>query len=393
MERKEWTDEQLEELLKQMPKVRDNRDSNELYRAISIKVNKKKRTGWIIPSLATAAALALLVMLVPNIANWDSAADLGDSNESNSMEFANKEMEPVAEDNVSFRANDNENKDAVSEQVLERTAVYQDDLDGKELLVYAIPDRNAQNIVPVSILVSKDDTKSWFEQWLETMPKLSEEEWGLADYYPLNGTWKINREKREVIFDVPEDHQYGWGSAAEENFKNSIEQTFRYSNEIDKITFKTAGNSGIVLGNDELQQIELNSAKSSVRPYYLLFVENQMHPLFIPYGEPLANLEETFAAMKKSIDTHGLQPTIPAEIQIDSINSQNDTLTVLIGDKSTISQTPEMVYAIEAFLLIAKDSGYKKVEIKKTGVENIGPFRLNQAIDVPEGANKQEIMP
>ncbi len=54
MKRSEWSDNELEELLRQMPKVKDHRDPRDIYQNISLK--KRKTKSWLLPGMAAAAA-------------------------------------------------------------------------------------------------------------------------------------------------------------------------------------------------------------------------------------------------------------------------------------------------------------------------------------------------
>ena len=392
MRRTELTEKQLEEILKQMPKIRDNRDSHELYRAISSKMKKKKRPGWIFPSIATAAAFSLLFMLIPNILSWGSPTNLEPINNA-STEFAKKEADSSEDSTALDTRQDNTMmaKDSVSEQVIERTAVYQEDLSGKELLMYAIPDQQGQNIATISILVNQDEPKTWAEKFSDNMLKLTESEWGLSDYYPLQGSWTFNLGNKQANLDVPTNHPYGMGSASETSFLSSLQQTFRYTNAIDVITFTTEGTPGIVLGNDELQQLDLTDSKQQKNPYYFLFVEGQNRPLLVPFDNPVESIEEALLVMREGIITHGLQAAIPSDVNFEEISINKKTLTLNFSKDTQLEPTAEMVYMIEAILLVAKDFGYSTVEFSNTDVESIGPFHLKQPIAVPVAPNKHEL--
>ena len=65
MKKSEWSDKQLEELLRQMPKIQDHRNPRDIYQNLSIK--KRKRPAWLVPGFATAAALLLFFILVPKL--------------------------------------------------------------------------------------------------------------------------------------------------------------------------------------------------------------------------------------------------------------------------------------------------------------------------------------
>jgi hypothetical protein len=396
----EMTEKQLEEKLKQLPKIRDNRDSHELYRAISIKLQKKKRPGWIFPSIATVAASALLFLLIPNFFNWESQSNKESENKS-SMEFANKESDSNA-DSISLKredatkandsANENMMMDSAVKKELGRTAIYQEDLPGNEILTYAIPDANGQNIVPISILVSKNESKSWDEQFLETMPMFSESDSGLSEYFPLNGTLTFNLGKKKVNLDVPINHQYGKGSASETNFLAALQMTFRYTDKIEVITFTTDGKPGIELGNNELQQLDLAANKQLAYPYYLLYAGDQNRPLLVPFNNHVKSIDEALEVMQEGISTHGLQASIPSKLGFEKIDKTKGTLTIYFSKDAQIESTEEMIYGIEAILLTAKEFGFNEVEFKNSEVTNIGPFDLKQPLAVPVAPNKREVL-
>ena len=61
MKKSEWSDKQLEELLRQMPKIQDHRNPRDIYQNLSRK--KRKQPAWVIPAFATAAALLLFIYI------------------------------------------------------------------------------------------------------------------------------------------------------------------------------------------------------------------------------------------------------------------------------------------------------------------------------------------
>ena len=84
MKKSEWSDKQLEELLRQMPKIQDHRNPRDIYQNLSIK--KRKRPAWLVPGFATAAALLLIFLLVPKMldgteSSFDSAKQEKSSSE------------------------------------------------------------------------------------------------------------------------------------------------------------------------------------------------------------------------------------------------------------------------------------------------------------------------
>ncbi|GAE43422.1 hypothetical protein [Mesobacillus boroniphilus] len=68
MKKSQLSDKQLEEILGQMPKVKDHRDSRDIYQNIAHRVEKRKKMpAWVIPGAALAAALFLAFILSPGL--------------------------------------------------------------------------------------------------------------------------------------------------------------------------------------------------------------------------------------------------------------------------------------------------------------------------------------
>lgn len=391
MGKHKWTDESIEDILRQMPSVNDPREARDIYFTISRNLKKKKQIGWIVPGFASVAAILLFILLLPNLSAITNSIE--DFAQETKMADQSQGKNTVDNDAVSFKMPQEEKQQEstlLTENEIQKTALYAEDIAGKELLTYAIPDRNAQNIVPISVLVDKDQSKHWFKQFVDTMPKLTEEVWGLSDYYPLNGNLTFNSEQKTVNVDLPVDHKYGMGSASEVMFRNALITVFNNRNDVNTVTFSTANQPGVILGNDEIHKIDLN-VYDSAHPYYFFYVKGNAKPLLVPMQEPKPSIDEAFKAMRQEIPTHDLKASIPEELIIESITENAGTVTIFISKGSKLPQTPEMVYALEAILLTIKEFGYNKVEFKNSNITNIGPFRLDQAIEVPLAANKKEI--
>ena len=74
---KRWSDEDIEKTLTKMPAVEDSRSKNDLMEAIEAKSggqlqmrsSKKKKRSYVVPSIATAAAVLLIAILLPSLFN------------------------------------------------------------------------------------------------------------------------------------------------------------------------------------------------------------------------------------------------------------------------------------------------------------------------------------
>lgn len=388
MSKMDWEDKQLEDLLREMPKINDNQNPDDLYQAISLKLNKKKRYGKFKPMLAGAAAIMLFIFLIPSLFQFEEQVKKESIQESKEADMNNGEQQNLS---LVDERSAEEQFDTMMETEPMKIAVYKEDMEGKEVLVYGIPDRQALNIVPISILVNKDESLSWFDRFVDHMPKLTEESWGLSEYYPLQGRLSFDSASKTVHINLVQDHLYGAGSAAELNFQNAVITSFRNREDVNKIAFSTENIPGVQLGNNELNQINLHELRAVRKPYLLLYVENKHVPMLVQREEQVATFEEALRVMKKDEPTQGLIASIPDELKIDKISIREDHISIQIGNQADIPQTTEVNIAIEAILLSAKEFGYSTVEFKHDKTAAIGPFPTNQPIEVPIAANKQEM--
>lgn len=65
MKESKWSDEELQELLNQMPKIKDTRDPREIYQTIEIKMGKQKKRTWILPAAKRGRRLAPAIHSCP----------------------------------------------------------------------------------------------------------------------------------------------------------------------------------------------------------------------------------------------------------------------------------------------------------------------------------------
>jgi hypothetical protein len=390
MRKSEWSDNELEKLLSEMPKIKDHRDPRDIYQSLSIKAKIRKRPVWIVPSVASAAAVLLLFLLAPNI--WQSVTEDSNSFKSNSAADSNQKIEITRQKDEGINTTDvnPENKAGFSAEtklmtISSETAIYAEDVVDLEVITYQIPDQNAQILVPVSVAVPKDN-KTWFDHFQANDDKLTEEQWGLSDYYPLNATLTLASDHTTMNVDVPEDHLYGTGSTNETSFRSILEQTMNHQNQIQKITLSTNGKPGILLGNYG-DITELNRGNSEGMRSYFLFQPNDSNlPFLVPSITLYKDIEKAFDSMKLDIENYGLKSPLSFNFDIDTSSKPKLVITIE-GDIELINE-PKNIYAIEAILLTAKEFGFDTVKFENITATQIGRFNLQNELKVPVAPNK-----
>lgn len=394
MKKSEWSDKQLEELLRQMPKIQDHRNPRDIYQNLSIK--KRKRPAWLLPGIATAAALLLFILLVPKLLDGSQYSFDSAKQESSSSQ----EKRSLSEDKSSQltkKEDTTENKDGISgaePKMLmtgrDKTALYDYEVGNELVITYWIPDSQAQILVPISTVVQPDDNKNWLANFTETMGLLKEEEWGLTDYYPLNATLKLDNTNNTVIVDVSHDHKYGDGSTTETNFVNLLRKDIASNSQVKKIKLTTNGQPGIELGNyGELKEIDVE--QEGKHAYFFYTPDGLETTYLVPSTETYLDINAAFEAMKSDQQSLGLTASLVPTFPMKEFAINDKKMTITMNENAPMENNLATVNSYEAILLTAKEFGIETITILNSPINNLGPFDLSKEMNVPLAANYRPI--
>ncbi|MFK9095506.1 hypothetical protein [Bacillus salipaludis] len=395
MKKSEWSDRELEELLRQMPKMQDHRDPRDIYQNLSLK--KRKTKPWLLPGIAAAAALLLFFILAPKLMDgtnftYDQAREEKSS--------ANKEMQLADRDSaVDLKKEDASSKEQAYSGTAKtdlmkaesiKTAVYDDDVAGGTVFTYWIPDPQAQILIPVSTIIHDTQDQSWLTLYTKNMASLKEVEWGLSDFYPLNVTMELDKNNSSVMVDVPSDHQYGQGSANETSFINVLKKDISSNSNIKKIKFSTNGVPGIELGNyGHLEEADVVLEKKHAFLFY--YPEGSDIPFLTPSVETFNDINTALEAMKTDNAVLGLKSSLLPLMPLHDVSVSDKTLIVSLKGNSSVQNNQQTSSSFEALLLTAKEFGLEKMVIKDSAIPTIGPFDLSNEIKVPIAPNFRNI--
>lgn len=387
MKKSEWSDKQLEELLRQMPKIEDHRNPRDIYQNLSIK--KRKKSAWLIPGFAATAALLLFFILIPRFIEGTQSFDSAKQEESSSQEKIS-----IADDKSSIL---NKEEDGLSGSEakmmmteMNKTAIYDDEVENGKVITYWIPDSQAQILVPVSIVVPPDDNKNWLTIFTESMGLLKEEEWGLTDYYPLNATFELDEINNTVIVDVPSDHKYGDGSAGEMTFLDILQKTIASNSQINNIILRTNGQPGIEFGNyGEMDKLDVN--REGKHGYFFYTPDGLETTYLVPSTNTFQDINAAFEAMKTDQAEGSLASSIGPSFQIKEFSIQDNKLIINMDGSTLMENTPATVYSFEAILLTAKEFGIETIMVVNAPIKLLGPFDLSKEVKVPLAPNHRPI--
>ncbi|WP_223591606.1 negative regulator of sigma-X activity [Neobacillus bataviensis] len=392
MRKSEWSDKQLEELIRQMPKIQDHRDPRDIYQNLSIK--KRKLIPWLLPGIATAAAVLLFLILVPNLMDRTNNS-FNQAQEKKSLEqtTANKDA-GIAMDKEEATSKEGANSGTKEVKLLRtesvKSAIYDDEVGNGKVLTYWIPDQQAQILIPVSTIVSDTGNKSWLTVFAENMASLKEEEWGLSDFYPLNATLELDKNNNSVIVDVPSNHLYGQGSTNETSFINVLQKDIASNSNLRKIEFKTNGEPGIELGNYGTKQ-EQNIVIDKNHAFLFYYPAGSKLPYLTPTNNTYKDFGTALEAMRADQPENGLKSSLSPSLQIYDVTISDKTLSLSLKDDSTLKDNQLTLYSFEALMLTAKEFGVEKIIVKNSPLTHIGPFDLSKENKVPIAPNLRNI--
>jgi hypothetical protein len=390
VKKSEWSDRELEELLRQMPKIRDHRDPRDIYQNISLR--KRKTLSWFLPGIAAAVALFLFFILVPKLivgtpfsqnhagGEKSSAAEAPKDN-GNTKDFS----AVINTENASSLNYAKGRKSAELKGNSLKTAIYDNEVGKGMVLTYWIPDQQGQILIPVSTIVRKTQGKSWLALFIEKMASLKEDEWGLSNFYPLNATLKLDANHHNVCVDVPSNHQYGQGSDNETSFIHVLEKDIASNSNLKKIKLSTNGTPGIEFGNfGKLEELNIQMDKGHGIFFY--YSKHSNIPFLVPSIDKFKDIKAAILAMRNDQPVYGLKRSL-SSLTISEVGILDKTLYLTMDGNTNLQNDPLTLSSFEAILLTAKEFGLDKVIVKGSPFSHIGSFDLSKEIKVPLAPN------
>ncbi|XJZ26082.1 hypothetical protein ACF5W4_11795 [Bacillota bacterium Lsc_1132] len=383
MKKFECSDKQIEELLRKMPKLQDVRQPQDIYHCLTLKMKKRKRMTWLIPSITTVAAFLLFMILVPSFLNLQGDSNssenrLNGSSSSNQLASENKQM-------IKMDAKPFSDHNQVQLASL-KTAAYKSDIGNGKVLTYWIPNLQAQLLVPVSTIVLHPGNKTWLELFTEKMPYLREKEWGLSEYYPVHAKFTLDGQSNSVVVDVPTSNPYRQGLTAEKSFIHAMERNISSNSDLKKIKFTTNGQSGMMLDN-EGKKTEINVTSEGNRAYFFYFPDGKKIPFLVPSLKTFPDIKSALAAMHDGDPELGLRASVSPALKFKFVGIKNKTLYLTVTRNHPLKNNAASVYSYEAILLTAKEFGLESVKFKNISLKKLGPFDLSKENKVPVAAN------
>ncbi|ADH98052.1 hypothetical protein [Salisediminibacterium selenitireducens] len=157
---KRWSDEDIEKTLTKMPAVEDSRSKNDLMEAIEAKSggqlqmrsSKKKKRAFVVPSIATAAAILLIAILLPSLFNQGLPISSDENAATDDMAVTSDDGDEEMTDNAGNTAEDT----PLNEPESEDAGVATDNGDdGEAAIMESLP--SAYPVFSVEVITRESD--------------------------------------------------------------------------------------------------------------------------------------------------------------------------------------------------------------------------------------------
>ncbi|MBO1514733.1 GerMN domain-containing protein [Metabacillus bambusae] len=395
MKRQEWSEEQLEQLLKQLPPVKDKQTAKDIFQSIQYKrqINKKSRS-WITPAVATVAALLIFALISPYIfqnftTNQESKMDMSTaktSEETVKVENDSANNLKMAEANSqqgNYREQDTLSNTQLKSEKQETFVANEND--AEEIITVGFTDPQAQNIIPISL--EANEKKEKLEQIKEVNPEIYIDELGPITY-ELSKTDILETENPEEINIEYNGEPNVKSSSHDMLYQNAIIETFRWL-DYKNAKLYTNDKEGIEFGQTGHKK-DLVVKKETKKAYFLYQFDEETLKLLVPSPDSYDSVDSAFEAMKKGIEERSLKPTIMNNITMIMVKKNGDMLEIEFNQDVEFENSEPTIIMFESILLTAKEFGYKTVQFNGINIDKVGVMDVTKPIEVPFSPNPIE---
>lgn len=392
MPNSKWTDESIEDLLKDFPAIKDNRPKEEVYdRLAKIEKTPKRPKKWL-PLLVAALGFITVGILVATIISQNGMDTAQDQQESSAESATTESPEgDQGQEEAGFsESEDSETEDAGQFSTAQtapplRTAVYEEAIGDQTLMTIGLTD-NAF-VVPVSFLIPQEqieavfgsESPSSYELYQEYADDIDEDLLGFDSYHPYAG--KLEQTTTGIRHILPQDHQYDMASASIGVYFHTLSETFTDVGEIE-----VANEDGSAAEFSEIGPVEpIVPAEENIA--YYSFESSDGDIYLVPgYDMPFAAASEAIEALAES-PSDFYQATIPPGIEIQ-VSETEDLVQVEMGGEADLSLLEPLaaVRMIESLALTADAFG-KRVQVEGLQPEIWNGFDFSQPLPVPAAPN------
>lgn len=406
MDKRKFSEQQLQEQIKKLPKIEDHQSKEMLFEKIQAHTPSRQHTNkrqlsfrWLIPSMAgLTAAVILFIVLQSGVFRDDQITEHYEENmeimsghdQNDSNYDARGDMESEAMESAEFDEFAQNTEGFVEEELGEFMLYYQDEHQFPTFTI-AVADQQNMFAIPIT-LVSTSSTGDPNDYYNRIDTFVDEDQLGVQTFPFEDIAFEFTEGNQQLYMTVADDYQFPPGSSNAYMFQKMVNIMFeKYS--FDHITLQTDSTDQVDLGPIGVKdQLELQPVDNLA--YKIYQYEQSTQRLFVPIdmtnGNEITNIEVALEEMQQDQSDFNVYATIPEEADYRLVTSDEETLVIAFTSYEFFGYN-EMTYEmIQAILATAKSFGYTEVDLTIPRLDGtFGQFDLDHPIPVPDGINPQ----
>ncbi|MFC0271560.1 GerMN domain-containing protein [Metabacillus herbersteinensis] len=383
MKKSEWNDAQIEQLLHQLPPIKDSRKAEDIYQSIQLKSqNRKQPRTWMAPVLASAVALLLVALISPYFINQLMNGNGSQQQESASLSEEAK-MDKGSSEESSLMADESSEVEPKMELALSQQTFVTKQEESQGIVTIAFADKVDQNVIPIS--VQGDATQNKVEQIQNLIPTIDFKKLGLESNLLKDFDFNVSKENPNDIIVTYSGEGSITSSTQDLILQTVINETFRWQ-EFKVAKLYTKNQAGIDFGNTGYKE-SLPIKKEQQKAFFLYQLNNETAKLLAPSPNSYDSINEAIQQMTKGIPEQSLKPSVVPNISISNVVEDGEELQISFDSDVQFENSEPYILMLEAILLTAKEFGIKRVSFQGINISQIGNIDVTKPVDVPYSPN------
>ncbi|ATP42376.1 hypothetical protein CSE16_05755 [Solibacillus sp. R5-41] len=396
-----WDEDQIEQLLKQTPKITDDRSKDEIFQRLKESdafdshteqqpVIVKKKMHWR-PLIASIASLFVLVFIASTFLGNAPVLQLSSSEDKANSEDSSLHEPSTTRMMEGYSMDQEENP--ISQKMAAmpmQTAVYEQQLQGYTLFTLGLAGDDAESVpasflIPIEIVERQLGTQSptKLQLYNEFAPFIEEQALGFKEYHPFKGSFTEN--EKNLVHQLPNDHNYDAGSAALSNYRGALIDTFGAS--YDQVQLKNEEGTQMMLDHiGEVYKPIMLTGKTTNYNYFSYQMRDGSTYLSPNFRMSFSNVED--ALLNMTMEANDIfQTAILPDVSFRVIEKGN-TVTVIFDELLDLDRydSAQAMRMIEGILLTAA-SFNKQVKFEQIKQQEWGGFDFSKPLPKPVAAN------
>ncbi|MGV3466921.1 MAG: hypothetical protein ACO1OT_16715 [Heyndrickxia sp.] len=373
----------VKELLRNMPKITDNRNIDDIYWSVQRKMNKKTKSKKIffIPALSVLAVVILMVLISPVFLKQGEQQSKSTDSSDRKAQVAMSSSKPKAE--LKKKEQSTVNADQNTKDQISKTAVYNEDLKDDNVFTYGVFTKDAV-VVPVSVLAPKEENSDWINQYKTIAKTLAQKTPSLDNYLPLHGDMKYDAATKKLHIIIAKKDIPSINESIQLNLNRIVQYSFA-NQEVKEVDFSDENGNPIEVG--ELGEVKSQDINQTPQTAYYLYTSSDGEDYLLPTDETFSNFQAALEAMKtKPDDFH--QPVIGQDVDM-KVNVENkEQANVQFTNNVQLDKEKNSMDMIEGILLTAKNFGITSIQFKNVEPLQWDGFDFSKPVEVPIAPNK-----